>query len=197
MPVEAFFVVIIFQWFSPRLISLTLANSFLNIHHTQRARGISLCVYLVGGKWVAVSWHRAAVDGNCVPDATLQVVAAEQKQHNVERLSLKMGKQGTQNRADIALVFQLQTLLLFSCRLQTQWNECSRDTWTCHHTLAVYSNTIRAPHQFSQWFPPDEEQTQSRWREPVQVMKTKLSVNSEPGYDSAEKSLLSFICREH
>lgn len=82
-----------------------------------------MCVYLVGGKRVAVSWHRAAVDGNCVPDATLQVVAAEQKQHNVELLSLKMGKQGTQNRAvskDIALFFQLQTLLLFSCRLQTQ-----------------------------------------------------------------------------
>lgn len=83
-----------------------------------------MCVYLVGGKRVAVSWHRAAVDGNCVPDATLQVVAAEQKQHNVELLSLKMGKQGTQNSflhaKDIVLVFQLQMLLLFSCILQTQ-----------------------------------------------------------------------------
>ncbi len=27
---------------------------------------------------MAVSWHRATIDGNCVPDAALQVVAAEQ-----------------------------------------------------------------------------------------------------------------------
>lgn len=28
---------------------------------------------------MAVSWHGATIDGNCVPDATLKVVAAEKR----------------------------------------------------------------------------------------------------------------------
>lgn len=66
-------------YFHPVDSSLLPANicGFLNSICTQRRGGISVCVYLVGSKWVAVSWHRATVDGNCVPDATLQVVAAE------------------------------------------------------------------------------------------------------------------------
>lgn len=48
---------------------------------TQVSLSESVCfhVYLVSSKWVAVSWHWSATAGNCVPNTTLQVVAAEQR----------------------------------------------------------------------------------------------------------------------
>lgn len=36
---------------------------------------------------MTVSWHRSTVDGHCVPDATLQVVAAEKCNARVTEMS--------------------------------------------------------------------------------------------------------------
>lgn len=42
-----------------------------------------VCVYLMCCKWVAVSWHRSTPDGNCGPNSTLQVVAAERSSRSL------------------------------------------------------------------------------------------------------------------
>lgn len=72
----------------------------------------------------------------------------------------------------------------------------STGTWTLmkqrHHTVAIY--LILLMHQFSNWFPPDDEQTDEQAE---RLKRQTPSVNSKQGRDSAQKSVLHFICRTH
>lgn len=61
-----------------------------------------------------------------------------------------------------------------------------------HHTVAIY--LILLMHQFSNWFPPDDEQTDEQAE---RRKRQTLSANSEQGHDSAQKSVLHFICQTH
>lgn len=58
---------------SPQLISLLPLNTAVFLSPLPAP---CVCVYLVGGERVSVSWHGSAVDGHRVPDAAIQIVAA-------------------------------------------------------------------------------------------------------------------------
>lgn len=82
----------------------------------------------------------------------------------------------------------------FSYRFCTLMNTGKKWMWVKqrHHTVAIY--LILLMHQFSNWFPPDDEQTDEQAE---RRKRQTLSANSEQGHDSAQKSVLHFICRTH